>query len=286
MLIAESGSTKTEWRLCKDGQIIDAFRTSGCNPRVQTPQIIEADIRKAFSSHLTCQLPETIHFYGAGLGDQQPKLIIREILKRLLPDVQVYVEHDMLAAARSSCRAEGIACILGTGSNTCYHKNYQVIDCKGGFGYLVADEGSGADMGKHLLKKLLQGELSLVIKERFESQLQQSVQETLTSLMLAPKPNVLMASWAEYVHAWLEDEQIQQMVEERFLAFLDTTICLYESYQHLQVDFVGSIGHYFSEQLKKACQKRKVLLGSIVKDPIDNLVNFHLSGLMNEEVSQ
>lgn len=282
MLIAESGSTKTEWRLCEDGKIVNAFRTTGCNPRVQSSEIIEHDIQKAFSEHLTSNSPQTIYFYGAGLGANLPRQIISEILHKLLPDSTVFVEHDMLAAARSTGRVEGIVCILGTGSNSCYHKDYQEVSHKGGLGYLIGDEGAGADLGKYLLKGFLQDELPNHLKELFENQHQKKCQELLTALMLAPKPNVMMASWAEFVHQHLSESAIHEMVIRRFIAFLDTSVCLYPKYEQLYVDFVGSISHYFSDELKEACVERNVQLGGINKDPIDNLANFHLSGVILE----
>lgn len=280
MLIAESGSTKTEWRVCENGKVIDAFRTSGCNPRVQSPEMIERDIQDAFDHHLAYDTPEKIYFYGAGLGAHRPREVMGEILHKLLPASTVFIEHDMLAAARSTRRKEGIVCILGTGSNSCYHKNFQEVAHKGGLGYIIGDEGAGADLGKYLLKGFLQGELPSNLKEKFENIHHKKVQDILTSLMLSPKPNVVMASWAEFVHQHLTEPTIKEMVVSRFIAFLDTSVCLYPNYANLYVDFVGSIAHYFSEQLTEACVEKEIILGEINKDPIEKLVDFHLNELI------
>lgn len=278
-LIAESGSTKTEWRYCREGKVVRAFRSQGCNPRIQADEAILHHFQAIFQAELAKEDVGAVYFYGAGLGAVPPRNRIRSVLQQLLPGAQVQVEHDMLAAARSTRRPEGIVCILGTGSNTCHHRQGQVVAYKGGLGYICGDEGSGADLGKHLLKACLQGDMPLSLQQAFEAQLGKPVQDALTELMLAASPNVHMAAWAEFVHAHLHVPAVAQLVEQRMLAFLDATVCRYPGFERLPVDFVGSISHFFAPQLRNACAQRKVFLGSIEKDPIDKLVAYHLQEL-------
>ncbi|RMG24486.1 MAG: ATPase, partial [Bacteroidetes bacterium] len=173
----------------------------------------------------------------------------------------------------------GIVCILGTGSNSCYHRQAQVVEVKGGLGYIVGDEGSGADLGKHLLKAILQDDMPPHIVQKFEDHFQKTAQQMLTQVMLASKPNVMLASWAPLLHQWAGEAAVEQLIVDRFLAFLDTTVCRYEAYKRLTVDFVGSIAHHFAPQLSQACHQCQLRLGTIDKDPVHKLVQYHLFGL-------
>lgn len=285
MLVAESGSTKTEWRLIADGEVKQEFRSPGINPNVLEADAIEEIFRNAFGSHLTNLNVGEVYFYGAGIGSNSQKGIIRGLLQKILPGVTIYVEHDILAAARSTLRKEGIICILGTGSNSAYHKNHELVSSLGGHGYVFGDEGSGMDLGKHLIKGILQDDFPDQVKAYLETEVGKSAYDTKIRIMHSSKPNVRMAELAKIVGDLIHIPEIDQMVTDRFVAFLDTTACRYPNFENIHADFVGSVAFFFQKQLAKACQKRNVKLGQIVKDPVDKLVEWHIR-LYNQKAAQ
>lgn len=285
MLVAESGSTKTEWRLISDGKVQQEFNSPGINPNVLESEAIEEIFRNAFGSHLTNLNVGEVYFYGAGIGSNTQKGIIRGLLQKILPGVTIYVEHDILAAARSTLRDEGIICILGTGSNSAYHKNHELISSLGGHGYVFGDEGSGMDLGKHLVKGILQDDFPPEVKNHLEKELGKSAYDTKIRIMHSSKPNVRMAELAKLVGEMIHVPEIDKMVTDRFTAFLDTTVCRYPNFENIYADFVGSVAFFFNDQLAKACERRNVRLGQIVKDPVNKLVEWHIQ-LDNRNAAQ
>jgi len=277
MLVAESGSTKTEWRLIQDGKVIEEFRSMGINPNVLEPEAIEDIFRTTFGSHLANLDVGEVYFYGAGIGSASQKGIIRGILQKILPKITIYVEHDILAAARSTLRDEGIICILGTGSNSAYHKDHQLISTLGGHGYIFGDEGSGMDLGKHLIKGLLQHDFPEKVKTHVEESYGKTAYDIKIRVMQYSKTNVSMAELAKLAGDTSDIKELQDMVRSRFEAFLQTTVTRYPNYQNLHADFVGSVAFFFKKQLQEACDRCDVRLGQVVKDPVDKLVEWHLS---------
>lgn len=274
LLLAESGSSKTEWRLCEDGKIVQAFRSPGFNPNIQTEDAMKAVFREVIQ-HVGYEKAHHVIFYGAGLGEISQRKVMFNILKDILPEVEINIEHDMLAAVRSTLKEEGIVCILGTGSNSAYYKGDEIIHNLGGHGYLFGDEGSGLDIGKRMLKAMLQDDLPRKVIRYFEEKEQHSLTEIKLSVMKSEKPNVKLATFAKYTADLVSIARVRNLVKASFLDFLDTTVCRYENYQTLPVDFVGSIGFYFKDILEEACERRMLTLGNVIKDPVENLIAYH-----------
>jgi len=277
MLIAESGSTKTEWRLCQNGGQILAFRSQGFNPNVQTPEAMEEELRRAYNLNMEHAETEEIWFYGAGIDSHSQRQIMEEVIGKVFKDVRITVNSDMLAAARSTNRNEGIVCILGTGSNSCAHEAHELTLKIGGHGWIFGDEGSGADLGKYLIKAMLQGDLPADVIQGIEEREGKSAFALKISIMQSSRPNVRLAKLAETFHAFIETPLVKELARSRFLAFLDTTVCRYPNFKDVHTDFVGSIAHYYRPVLEEACELRGVRLGNIEMAPADNLVKFHLA---------
>lgn len=276
MLLAESGSTKTEWRLFQGEQLQDTFRTSGFNPNVQDEAHIQAQIAALKAAHFQERQVEAVFFYGAGIGGDSQKRIMQELIQDAFPRADVHIYHDILAAARSTGRQAGIVCILGTGSNSCSYADGEILQNLGGHGYLFGDEGSGADLGRALVRGILLDEFPIEAKRIIEQHESKSIYEMKISVHHAEKPNVRMAELAKLIDPVLHLAEVREMVKQRFLLFLDTTVCRYPDYQNRAVDFVGSVGFYFRDILREACQERGFEAGQIIKDPIQNLIRFHL----------
>lgn len=276
MLIAESGATKTEWRYCVDNQVKLGFRTPGFNPNVMAPSLIQAEMAEALEQHLAGVPIRELFFYGSGIGGDSQRAIMTGILSKLLPGTQISVEHDLLAATRSAGQPEGIVCIIGTGSNSGYHKGGKVVMNIGGHGYIFGDEGSGADLGKHLIKGLLQDEFPDPVRTFIEMQSGSSIYELKIAVHRDAKPNVRMARLAKYLDEIWHYPEVGNMIRARMLAFLDTTVCRYPHYRQLPVTFFGSVSYFFQDFLTEACQQREVRVADITRDPIDRLVAYHL----------
>ncbi|MCI4670628.1 MAG: hypothetical protein MRZ79_21010 [Bacteroidia bacterium] len=277
MLIAESGATKTEWRLIRDGKEVLAFRTAGFNPNVMSEKLISQEMSDIFRKFLKEETIDEIYFYGAGLRLKSQRDVIQKILINLQPAAYLSVNHDLSAAARSTGFIEGIVGILGTGSNTCYYKNGEVLEQRGGHGYIFGDEGSGADLGRHLVKGLLEGSFPEAVKNFIESQEGVNLEELKLAIYRAEKPNVRMARLSKYLDEILHHDSVKRMIEARFDAFLVNSVLAYPNYQSLPVTFVGSIAYYFQEILLERCRQNGIEKVDIQHDPIENLVSYHIS---------
>lgn len=274
ILIAESGSSKTEWRLCQDNDVIKTLRSPGFNPNIQT----ESAMRLVFQDviqHIGYDI-DYICFYGAGLAEVSQRKLMHHLLKELVPDAHIQIEHDMLAAVRCTLREKGIVCILGTGSNSARFVKDEILENLGGHGYIFGDEGSGANIGKTMIKAMLQGDLPKEAVHHFEKNEQNTINEIKIGIMRAEKPNVKLATFARLTSEIIDIPGVRQIVKKNFLDFLDTTVCRYKGYENIYTDFVGSIAFYFHDILKEACEERNVKMGETLKDPVDNLILYHL----------
>ena len=275
--VADSGATKTEWRLLMDSQLIASEFTTGFNPNAMGKDVLEGIVQVLCEKETAWSQADEIYFYGSGLRFEEDQKRVGGSLQVLAPNADVTVLDDLTGAVRSTLRHEGIVAILGTGSNACFHQNFELKQTLGGHGYLLGDEGSGMDLGKYLLKSLLQDELPAIVRERVESGEKKDVLELRKSIYSHKHPNQKLASLAKYLPDMMDLTEIQSLVNRRFLAFLETTICRIEGNENLPVDFVGGISHYFEIPLKKACDQKGLRFGRIIRNPIEQLVEFHLS---------
>lgn len=285
VLIAESGATKTEWRLLRNGELAAEARTTGFNPNVMSPDAIRSELAEAVRSELKDLHPGELVFYGAGIGGESQEKLMKSALAEFWPTAKIDIYHDLAAAARSTLRPSGIVCILGTGSNSCHYENHQVVSRKGGHGYLFGDEGSGMDLGRHLIIGLLQEQFPKSVKRFVESQEGLSIYELKLAILKDAKPNVRMARLAKHLDELLHYDQIKEMIVNRFLAFLDATVCQYVDYQSLDLEVMGSIGWHFQEFFREATSQRNVLMGKFIDNPIDHLVTYH-QGLLHNSFSE
>ena len=280
-LLAESGSTKTDWvEFDRDG-IIKKFRTSGINPDIQHIEKIEQQLKVDLSNNLYYRQPERVFFYGAGLGGPYNRKLVEEMLLRVFDTRQIAVEHDMLAAARACCFDKpGIVCILGTGSNSCFYDGKELVHRIGGNGYLFGDEGSGADLGKFLMKKALDQDISDEIIHLLEEWIGLNVIQIRKEVHMADRPNVYLARLSRFIHANLEFPALEELARERFQEFLKKTVLRYtpEQSQH-GTHVIGSIAHFYEKYLRQACREQEVNLVKIVKNPAESLVHYHQSKL-------
>ncbi len=273
-LIADSGSTKTDWCF-SDGENSIQFHSAGINPFFMTDKEILNEIDKVVVPKLD-KLPDKIFFYGAGVrGNQQNRL--QNIFLKVFKDTEVFAESDLLGAARALCGdEEGIACIMGTGANSCLYDGKKIVDNIPPLGFIQGDEGSGAVLGKKLLTMYLKRELSSNVEKKFIDQYGLDTASILKKVYQEAFPNRFLAGFSKFIHENLDDDKIYQMVYESFVEFLERNVFKYVGYHKMKIHFVGSIAYFFKDVLLKIFEEKSLNMGKIIRSPLMDLVDYHL----------
>lgn len=276
LLLADSGSTKTDWRLVEQGSTLLSVRTKGFNPYLLSTEEIVAGIREELLPALNGALTGQVFFYGAGCGAPDKRAVVASALREVFPLASVDVETDLLGAARALCGNEpGIAAILGTGSNSCVYDGQAIADNRPSLGYVLGDEGGGAAIGKQLLRLFLYGEMDTELRSNFVQRFPIDRNAVLDHIYRQPHPNRYLASFAKFVFQNIGQPQCQSIVIENFRAFFRHHILRYEKAHELPLHVTGSIGFYFSNLLRRVAEEEQVRLGRVTETPIAGLVNFH-----------
>jgi N-acetylglucosamine kinase-like BadF-type ATPase len=275
ILIADSGSTTTDWCLINKDGLVKSINTQGINPFMQTGNEIlqlldDCSLNKEFAS------TDNIAFYGAGCINNEKKEIVKSALRTHFDLSNIEVESDLLAAARGLCGTEqGIACILGTGSNSCYFDGKQIVKNVSPLGYILGDEGSGAVLGKKLLGDVLKNQLPQHVIEQFNNHIKMDASELMNRVYRQPFPNRFLASLTTFIKANLHEPLVYQLVFEEFRLFVKRNLMQYKQVNELPVHFTGSIAFHFSSVLKGALDAEGVKMGGITQNPIEGLIQFH-----------
>ena len=277
-IVCDSGSTKADWIVYNDKAEIFTSSTRGINPVFHGKDFIHKELHKELIKEVPCSEIEKIFFYGAGCWDIKLKSVISGALSEIFPNTAIDVHHDLLGAARAACGKEpGIACILGTGSNSCLYDGNEVIDNVKNLGYLVGDEGSGSYLGKDLLRCYFYRELPKDLIEPFQELIPGGKSEVLEKIYQQENPNVYLASFAKFLSDHKKHFFVQELVYDAFVEFLNRHVCKYKGHLELPVSFIGSIAYHFSDILKIALERKHMTLGKIVRKPINELVRFHMN---------
>ena len=275
MLIADSGSTKTDWCVILDNTPIKRIGTKGLNPFFQS----EEESQQELTHSLLPQLPEgtidSVYFYGAGCTPEKAPTLRRAIADSLPVVGNIKAYSDMLAAARGLCgREAGITCILGTGSNSCFYDGKEIVNHISPLGFILGDEGSGAVLGKLLVGDILKNQLSPAIKEAFLKQFDLTVPEIIDRVYRQPFPNRFLASLSPFIAQHLEEPGIRQLVLGSFIAFLRRNVMQYD-YTQYPAHFIGSVAHCYKEILQEAAQETGIRIGKILQSPMEGLIQYH-----------
>lgn len=276
ILLADSGSTKTDWGVVDNDKLIKKLRTGGMNPF----QMSEAAITEEIKNHLMPALPTTtleeVHFYGAGCTREKQPIVERALRANLTINGVCEVASDMLGAARGICgHKPGIACILGTGSNSCSYDGRNLVKNVSPLGFILGDEGSGAVLGKLLVGDVLKNQLSETLTKRFFEKFQLTAAEIIDRVYRQPKPNTFLASFVPFLGENLADPQIYRLVKENFRSFLRRNVMQYEGWQTLPIGFNGSIAKIYKQPLTDVLQEEGMHLGRIIQAPLEAMVTYH-----------
>ena len=282
-LIADSGSTKTDWVLIDGTTVVARYLTQGINPFHQS----ENDILTILRLELLPQLPSDrlqatddalqIYFYGSGVRPELEPLMCR-LLTEVFPHSEVVSAHgDLLGAARAVCgNSPGVAAILGTGANSGLYDGTRIVQNTPPLGYILGDEGSGAVLGERFLNALYKGFLPATLLEAFEQDQQMDMATVISRVYRQPMANRFLASLSPFISSHLGVPEVSQLVVDNFRSFFRRNVVQYQR-PELPVGFVGSVAYYYQRQLQEAAAVEGFTVGSILKSPIEGLVQYHSS---------
>lgn len=274
-LIADSGATKCEWCLLEDGKK-KTIHTQGISPYFLNEQQILALLEKSLLPKLKSAIITEVHFYGTGLSNPLNVTILKTVLKKCFKKAKIKVETDLTAAARALCgKNKGIACILGTGSNSCYYDGKKMSKNSPGIGYILGDEGSGAYLGKKVIQHFLYGTFDEELQARFEKRFLTNAIEILENVYKKPLANRYLASFTIFLAENRGHYMIENIIEDGLNDFFFTHIYKYRESWTLPINFIGSVAFGFKDVLQELCNTYELELGKVMKAPMKGLIEFH-----------
>ena len=277
ILIADGGATKTSWYFQSEENITKQFTTGGINPFFSTTE----DIINEWRQSPIAQLPrniEKVFFYGSGIINDEKAQVIKQALPNFFPKAKTAVFNDLLAAARATLGDKnGIACILGTGSNSCLYNGKEITSHVPPLGYILGDEGSGANLGRQLVGDYLKKIMPSSLREKFNQKYAIKYSEFLNRVYHYEKPNQLLAGFVPFLAENINNSYCTDLVEGAFASFISRNVMQYKGYQYQPICFSGSVAFYFKKQLRNALLKNNLQSGKILKEPLSGLKKFHLT---------
>ncbi len=276
ILLADSGSTKTDWVLLDNGLEIESFRTNGLNPYFVHTEDVIAILNRQLSQSENIIKVKNVYFYGAGCSSDEKKKVIGDALDRFFPESHNIVAHDMLAAARALFGNEpGIACILGTGSNSCVYDGSKITRSLFSLGYMFGDEGSGAHLGKTFIASYLKKTAPKDVMDAFYNHYQLSDEEILTHIYRKANPNRFLASFTHFLKKNEEHPFVSNLVVNCFEAFFREQVLKYPEKGDFPIGCIGSVAFHFQELFKAAASKFGLHSNLFQVSPMEGLIRFH-----------
>jgi len=281
ILVADSGSTKTEWRTISDGKAGESYITGGINPYFLRSDEIFLLLSRELGS-LQGKSPDKIFFYGTGCNSESKNNTVKDALHRFFDCAQIFVGSDLLGAARSLCQNKpGIACIMGTGSNSCYFDGTAIVRNVPPLGYILGDEGGAAVIGRKLVSAVLKKQVSESTVRLFFDTYKITTAEILECVYMKPFPNRFLGQFSKFISSNIEIPELQNIIISSFEEFINRNILQYEESAFLPVHFTGSIAWYFRKFLEGSLNKFRLKPGIITLTPADDLIRFHMTNLQN-----
>lgn len=273
-LIADSGATKTEWCLLT-GNKKNIFITQGMSPYFISAEQMENILNEELKPQVKPSVDE-IYYYGTGCSNPDNIKMVKKVFKNVFPEAAVAVDHDLMAAAKALCSKEkGIACILGSGSNSCYYNGKKIVKNSPGLGYILGDEGSGAYLGKKIIQYYLYNTFDEDLRSRFDAKFVTNKTEILNAVYKKPLPNRYMASFAIFLAENRGHYMIENIIEDGLNDFFFNHVYKYKESWTLPVHFVGSIAYGFKDVLIELCKSYQLQLGKVLKNPMQGLIEYH-----------
>ena len=275
VLIADSGSTKTQWCLLQDGKK-KMISTQGISPYFLNDDSLGIILRKELAPKITNMPVDDIFYYGTGCSNPDNISLIKRGLKKIFPSAKIKVQHDLMGAARALCGdKKGIACILGTGSNSCFYNGKRIVKNSPGLGFILGDEGSGSHLGKKVVQYYLYNTFDPELMEKFQSKYSADASEILDNVYKRPLPNRYLAEFVSFLTENRGHYMVENIIEDSLNDFFFNHIYKYRESWSLPINFAGSVAFGFKDVLAQMCSDFELTLGTVIKDPMEGLIKYH-----------
>lgn len=274
-LIADSGSTKTEWCLL-NGKKKSIIISQGMSPYFVNDVQMEDIVRKEVLPALKNNSIDEIYYYGTGCVNPANKKMVKKALQKCFPHASVKVDHDVAGAAKGLCGDEkGIACILGTGSSSCYYNGKRIAKNNPGLGFILGDEGSGAYLGKKVVQYFLYNTFDEDLRARFDARFVTNANEILDNVYKKPLANRYLASFAIFLAENRGHFMVENIIEDGFNDFFYNHVYKFRESWKLPIHFTGGIAYGFKDVLAEMCNSYQLELGNVLRNPMEGLIKYH-----------
>lgn len=280
ILIADGGSTKTNWSLINEHGRKILFNTEGYNPYFSKEEYIVDSLNSSLPDHLEKDKISEVYYYGAGCSTEENVNIVKRAMQRVYPNSKVFVGHDLLAACRALLADEpGFVAILGTGTNTCIYGGEDITLNIDSLGYFLGDEGSGCFIGKRILSDYMKGFMPKKLHKIFSETYGLTNEDILDHIYNKPLPNRFCAGFSKFIYDNNKEyeDYTYATVDYAFTAFFDNLVTHYPDYKSYKLNCIGSVGYSFRDILSVVSNRYEMGIGKIIRSPIDELVEYHLS---------
>ncbi len=276
ILIADSGSTKIDWCVVDHGKLVKQVFTCGMNALLLTEEEMQLRIATELASEVSDYPIDKVYYYGAGCMSEEVCANVRNAIAASIKADHIEVYTDLLAAAHAVCdREPGIACILGTGSNSCVYDGKSIIDNVSPLGYILGDEGSGAVLGKILVGDVLKEQLPKHLCDKFLEQYALDRLTIIRRVYKEPQANRFLASVTRFLIENIQEPEIHALVYNSFKSFFVRNIANYKNYKEQKINFVGSIAFFYQDVLREVAADMGCTVGNIIQSPMEGLINYH-----------
>lgn len=279
ILVADSGSTKTEWIVITKGIPGRSVFSTGINPYFLTTGEITLLLTEEIKE-ITALPVKHIFFYGTGCNSEAKNDVVRTALRDIFPSCEIFIGTDLLGAARSLCQNnEGIACIMGTGSNSCYYNGSVIVANVSPLGYILGDEGGGAALGRKLISAVLKRQVPAQVIDLFFETYKISPTEIQENVYVKPFPNRFLGQFARFFSANIDIPELREIISDSFDEFIKRNILQYPESSRLQIHCTGSIAFHFRQILTELLINHGLSPGQITLSPMEGLIRYHITNL-------
>ena len=289
-LIIDAGSTKMEWILLDGNVVKQRFYTEGFNPNyaerqcleniihlVETRFIASPNCETSFSRRDKSASLQTIYYYGTGCGNEQNCQIIKEVFQGRFPEADIHVTHDLMAACHALLgREKGIACILGTGSNSCLYDGENIVEKAVSLGYMVGDDGGGMHIGREVVRTYFYGFMPEDLKQKFDAAYHLELKDFIQRLYHEGQPSKYLATFAKFAGEHQRHPFIYDLVKKCFKVFIETFVLRFEGNQSMKVSFIGSVAFHFQDILKEALSDYGLTMDKVMQAPAEGLIRYYM----------
>ncbi len=284
IIIADGGSTKTNWCLVTEEGKKVYFNTEGYNPYFSGTEYIIQSLNESLPTDLNKEVITEVNYYGAGCSTPDMRKVVEEAMKVVFSKAKIYIGHDLLAAARALLgNNEGFAAILGTGTNTCIYDGKDITHNIDSGAYILGDEGSGCYIGKKLLTDYLRGYMPEPVRKLFWDTYKLTPDDINEQVYTQPRANRFCASFSKFVYDNnVHIEYSRNLVRTSFEDFFRNLVTHYPDYQKYSFNCIGSVGYNFRNVLEELVVENGMVVGNIIRSPIDNLVKYHLEAATSQ----